>query len=107
MLPIDNQGQDRPSVFVGYSHRDEVWKHLVVQHLRVLDPKGVFEVWEDRQIAAGSDWLPEITGAIDRATVAVVLVSADVLVSELILGEEIPRPLERRGRDGRRTVRLV
>src|SRR5947209_949180 len=107
MLPIDNQGQDRPSVFVGYSHRDEVWKHLVVQHLRVLDPKGAFEVWEDRQIAAGSDWLPEITGAIDRAAVAVVLVSADFLVSEFILGEEIPRLLERRGKDGLRIVPLV
>jgi hypothetical protein len=107
MLPADNQGQDRPTIFVSYCHRDEVWKHLVVQHLRVLEPEGAFEVWEDRRIAAGADWLPEITEAIDRAAVAVLLVSADFLGSRFVLGEEVPRLLERRAKDGLRIVPLV
>jgi len=103
----DNQGQGRPTVFVSYSHSDEEWKRRIVKHLRVLEPEGVFEVWEDRRISAGADWLPEITDAIERAAVAVLLVSVDFLVSKFILGEEIPRLLERRAKDGLRIAPLV
>jgi hypothetical protein len=107
MLPADNQDHGCPRIFVSYSHRDEVWKNLVVQHLRVLEPEGAFEVWEDRRIAAGADWLPEITTAINSAAVAVMLVSVDFLGSKFILGEEIPRLLKRRAQDGLRLVPLI
>lgn|GEM_PF-6214774 len=92
---------------MSYSHRDEVWKNLVVQHLRVLEPEGSFEVWEDCRIAAGTDWLPEITAAVDSAAVAVMLVSVDFLGSKFILGEEVPRLLKRRAQDGLRLVPLI
>jgi TIR domain-containing protein len=54
---------DRPTVFISYSHVDETWKDRVVKHLRVLEPAGVLEVWHDRHIAGGDDWLAEIQGA--------------------------------------------
>lgn len=107
MLLTDDQDQGRPTVFVSYSHRDERWKDLVVQHLRVLEPEGAFEVWEDRRIAIGADWLPEITDAIDRAAVAVILISVDFLGSKFILGEEVPRLLKRRAKDGLHIAPLV
>src|SRR5262249_30019560 len=86
----------RPAVFVSYSHQDERWKDRLVQQLRVLEPEGDFEVWDDRRIAAGSDWLPEIEQAMHRAVAAVLLISADFLTSKFILSQEVPRLLERR-----------
>jgi hypothetical protein len=44
-----------PSIFISYSHADEAWKDRVEKQLRVLEPEGNFEVWDDRRIAAGDD----------------------------------------------------
>ncbi len=49
---------DTGPVFLSYSHADERWKDRLVQQLRVLEPEGDFVVWDDRMIAAGSDWFP-------------------------------------------------
>jgi tetratricopeptide (TPR) repeat protein len=89
-----------PAVFVSYSHQDERWKDRLVQQLRVLEPEGVLEVWDDRRISPGNDWLPEIEQAMGRAVAAVLLISADFLTSEFIQGQEVPRLLERRRSEG-------
>jgi hypothetical protein len=94
---------DRLTVFVSYSHVDEAWKNRVVSHLRVLEPDGVLEVWHDRRISGGDDWLAKIQGAMDRAAVAVLLISKDFLISKFILETEVPYLLERR-RTGSLTI---
>jgi formylglycine-generating enzyme required for sulfatase activity len=78
------------SVFISYSHKDETWKDLVVQHLRVLADEQGFDVWDDRRIGPGQEWKAEITRAIESADVALLLVSVDFLTSPFIRGEEIP-----------------
>src|SRR5436305_2521814 len=97
MLPSPDSGPDRPTVFVSYSHSpdDEVWKDRLVRHLKSLEREG-FEVWHDRRIDGGADWQPEIERAMERAVVAVLLVSADFLGSEFIRETEVPYLLERR-----------
>ncbi len=47
-------------VFISYSHKDEQWKDLLQSHLSVLEKQGKLEIWEDRQIETGEDWLHEI-----------------------------------------------
>ncbi len=84
----------RPTVFISYSHKDEVWKDRLVTHLNVL--QYVLEPWDDRRIDAGADWRVEIEEAMDRAAVALLLISADFLTSKFILEQEVPRLLERR-----------
>jgi tetratricopeptide (TPR) repeat protein len=107
-MPPDASTQpDRPTVFVSYSHKDEGWKDRLVQQLRVLEPEGVLEVWEDRRLAAGSDWFPEIKQAMGRAVAAVLLISADFLTSEFILGQEVPCLLERRKAEGLLVIPLI
>jgi hypothetical protein len=88
-------GPDRPAVFVSYSHKDEAWKDLVVGHLQVL--KGMFDLWDDRRIAVGDAWRAEIEAALDRAAVAVLLISKDFLLSRFIRDTEVPRLLARFG----------
>ena len=81
--------EQKPTVFISYSHEDEEWKDRLVSHLGVLREAGVIEVWEDRQIAGGDEWLKEIQNGLDKAHIAVFLVSANSLTSQFILKQEI------------------
>jgi hypothetical protein len=96
----------RRTVFISYSHKDEAWKDRVVGHLKVLGIDDELEVWDDRQIAKGDAWLPEIQGAMDRAAVAVLLISKDFLSSGFIRGTEVPHLLKRRREEGLRVIPL-
>ena len=89
-----------PTVFISYSHKDEAWKDRLVIQLGVLQRQGLLDLWDDRRIAAGEDWHGEIRAAMGRATVAVLLISADFLTSQFILGEEVPALLQRRDTEG-------
>ena len=93
-------------VFVSYSHLDEAWKDRLVKQLSVLAEVGL-DPWDDRRIAAGDDWLPEIEQAIAECDVALLLISANFLTSPFILGKEIPRLLQRRLEDGIRVIPLI
>jgi hypothetical protein len=77
----------KPTVFLSYSHQDEIWKDRVSTRLRVL---GELDIWDDRRIDLGATWRPEIQAALEGADVAVLLISADFLTSSFILEQEIP-----------------
>jgi len=96
-----------PAVFISYSHKDEQWKDRLVAQLGVLQAEGILEVWDDRRIEAGLDWQPEIERAIEGAAVAILLISANSLTSKFVLGEEVPRLLERRQKEGLRVIPLI
>jgi hypothetical protein len=104
---VGRRFMSKPSVFISYSHKDEAWKDRLVSHLGVLQQEGLLDIWEDRRIGAGEDWYPEIQKAIDAASVAILMVSADFLTSKFILGEEVPRLLERREKEGLRIFPVI
>ncbi len=96
-----------PRIFISYSHDDEAWKDRVVSQLGVLEHEGLLSVWEDRQIAPGDDWLPEIETAIKSCSVALLLISAKFLTSKFILGNEVPALLQRREKEGVRVIPVI
>jgi tetratricopeptide (TPR) repeat protein len=96
-----------PKVFISYSHQDEAWKDKLVRQLRVLELEGAFDLWDDRKIAAGDGWRTEIETAMESARAAVLLISADFLISDFIRGTEVPRLLQRRAQDGLRIIPLI
>lgn len=87
-------------IFISYSHKDGKWKDRLVKQLKVLALEGFCDVWDDQRIAVGDDWKPEIENALNEADIAVLMVSADFLVSNFIRTEEVPRILERRKTEG-------
>ncbi|PTL82230.1 TIR domain-containing protein [Vitiosangium sp. GDMCC 1.1324] len=85
--------ENRPTVFISYSHKDAEWEARVVSHLMVLQE--LLAPWHDLNIGPGADWKEEIERALDEAGVAVLLISANFLSSEFIRQEEVPRLLRR------------
>src|SRR5262245_55050998 len=97
----------QPTIFISYSHVDEAWKNQLVKQLNVLASEEHFKVWDDRVIAAGDNWYPAIEAAINTASVAILLISADFLTSSFIRGEDVPRLLRRRAAQGLRVIPLI
>ena len=92
--------ENKPTVFISYSHKDEVWKDRLRTHLAILEKVGHITVWDDRHIDAGELWFPKIEQAMANAAVTVCLISADYLASDFVTKEEIPYLVERCKRDG-------
>lgn len=98
---------DRAQVFISYSHKDEAWKDRLCKQLGVLVEQGLIDTWDDRRIAVGEDWEPEIEHELKRAKAAVLMITADFLTSKFILGKEIPTVLKRRDEEGLRIFPLI
>jgi hypothetical protein len=78
------------TVFVSYSHQDKDLLGPLVAQLKALERAGLLDVWVDSRIDAGEKWYPEIEAAMERAAVAVCLVSEYFLASDFCQKEEIP-----------------
>src|SRR5712691_10946823 len=96
-----------PTVFISYSHRDEMWKDRLLTQLGVLQQQSILELWHDGRIGAGADWYERISQAMAAAHVAVLLISAPFLTSSFILREEVPRLLTRRQQEGLPVVPIL
>jgi TIR domain len=91
---------DKPIVFISYSHIDEIWKDLLLPQLKTLQQLDRIVVWNDRKIDAGDKWYPEIKEAMEKARIAICLISANYLASDFCLKEEVPFLLQRCEKEG-------
>ena len=93
--------------FLCYSHKDEVWKERIATHLGALAQQGIMEIWDDRQLAIGTDWVGSLEEIIGRARILLPLVSADFLASRFIIQHEVPLLVERRIKEGVRVIPVI
>jgi tetratricopeptide (TPR) repeat protein len=91
---------DKPTVFISYSHKDEVWKDRLLPQLKTLQQLDRIVVWDDRKIDAGDKWYPEIKEAMEKARVAICLISPNYLASDFCVKEEVPFLLQRCEKEG-------
>jgi len=96
-----------PFIFISYSHKDRVWKDRLQSHLKVLELHGNLSVWEDKQISLGEDWFAKIHDAMHSANIAILLISADFLTSNFILGHEVPHLLKKRATEGLKIIPVI
>jgi TIR domain len=81
-------------VFISYSHKDAQWLEKLKQFLRPLEDKDLIRVWDDTEIHPGSDWLGDISKALESARVAVFLLTQNFLDSPFIRDKELPVLIE-------------
>ncbi len=87
------------TVFISYSHVDEKEKDKLLSHLGVLQAANLLDLWSDDHISPGGNWEQEIKESIDRAKVAILLITDKFLSSDSSL-QEVRRLLERRSTEG-------
>ena len=84
-------GEARNLVFISYSHSDKDWLRHVETPLKAFSG---LNVWADPYIEVGGKWRRDISTALTRTCVGVLLVSPDFLASDFIRNEELPALLK-------------
>lgn len=99
--------QDASRAFVSYSHADRESLERLLVHLKPLQKQGGLDVWADTNIKAGDNWEQEISDALARAAIAVLLISADFLGSDFIVDNELPPLLQAAREKGTRILPVI
>jgi hypothetical protein len=90
----------RQGIFISYAHDDErLWLDSLLRHIAPLRGHGV-EVWTDRDIVPGDLWNEDIQNSLERAQVAILMVTAAFLASPYIVSNELPRLLQAANSEG-------
>lgn len=99
---------NKVNIFISYSHADLKWLERLKTHLKVLAKySGRVEYWEDTKLRGGDKWRDEITAAINKANVAILLVSTNFLASDFITSDELPPILRKAVSDGTRVLPII
>lgn len=77
------------SLFISYAHEDELLLHELEKHLSLLHQQGLISSWHNRQILAGTDWAKAINTHLETATLILLLISADFLVSDYCYTQQL------------------
>ncbi len=80
-------------VFIGYSHKDGQYLEELRTHLAYNIRAGKVVCWDDAEIPPGTVWREEIKKALQEASMAILLVSANFLASDFIINNELPHLL--------------
>jgi len=106
--PIATQGNgSQKSVFVSYSHKDAHWLERLEVHLKPLIRNEKLDLWHDQKIQSGQIWKAEIDKALQNASAAILLISADFLASDFIASEELPDLLEKAEKKGTKIIPVI
>lgn len=99
--------EEKHSIFISYSHADEVWLKKLLTHLKSLKKYYGIEEWEDKHLRTSDKWEEEITKALNKATFAILLVSADFLASDFIDNNELQPLLKNAENKGTKIMPLI
>lgn len=92
--------QARTQIFISYAHKNQEWVPLFRDMLAPVLREHAVEVWEDSRIRAGASWRHEITTALARTKVAMLLVTPEFLASSFIDDIELAAILKAAQVDG-------
>jgi hypothetical protein len=93
--------------FISYCHKDRHYLDRLQVHLKPLAKAGLIDTWVDTRIKAGDRWKECIQQALDTASIAILMISADFLASEFIVDNELPPLLSKAQVNGTRIVPIL
>lgn len=88
-------GQGPLSLFISYSHKDELYRDELRGALTAYERKQELETWDDTRIEPGQKWELEILEKLEQADIIVLLLSNDFIKSDYCMQKEMQRALER------------
>ena len=86
---------NRVEIFCSYAHEDEELRKEFVSSVALLRQQKVVDVWHDKEILAGGNWVGEIDEHLNTADIVVLLISRHFLNSDFCYAKELTRALER------------
>lgn len=87
---VGSRSGPRDQVLISYHSQDREWMERLRTMLGPLKRAQRIQIWDDTQIQMGSVREQEIRSALERARIAVLLVSADYLDSDPIMTQQLP-----------------
>jgi len=99
--------ENRKTVFVSYSHADVEYLNRLKIHLKPFEKNGLIDLWEDTKIKAGEKWKEKIEKALEKAAIAILLISADFLASDFIIDNELPPLLKEAEGNGKLILPVI
>lgn len=94
-------------IFCCYAHQDERLLNKLKAHLESLRRQNLVEVWDDRDISAGTEWKQEASKQLNTADIILLLVSSDFMYSDYCYSIEMKRALERHERGEARVIPII
>lgn len=91
-------------VFISYSHKDKRLVGQLLDQLAGLQREGLIAAWHDGKIVAGEEWDAEINGALERACLVLLCVSAPFIASKFCWSEELKCAMRRHDEDTARVI---
>ena len=89
-----SSNSNRTEIFICYSHKDDQYMKEIADFLKFLNNTNNINYWNDTKIKSGEQWEQEITKALSRAKVAILITSINFFISDYIQKNELPRILE-------------
>ena len=87
-------GSKALTLFVSYSHTDELLKNDLLKHLEPLKRLKLIESWHDRKLKAGDDIDREVSTNLEKSDMAIFLISVDFINSKYCYDVEMEKALE-------------
>jgi hypothetical protein len=93
-IKVTKKKEEIKTVFISYSHEDISYLKRLSVHLRPFEKNELIDLWVDTKIKVGEKWKEKIKQALDKAALAILLISADFLASDFIVDNELPPLLQ-------------
>ncbi|MEH2306932.1 GUN4 domain-containing protein [Nostoc sp.] len=94
-------------LFFSYSHKDEVLRDELANHLSTLTWQGVISNWHDRKILPGEEWDHQINDNLNTADIILLLVSSDFIASSYCWDVEVTTAIERHNTGKARVIPVI
>lgn len=102
---VDSPSKEK--VFISYSHEDRSYLDRLKVHLKGAERIAEIDIWDDNKIKSGDLWRKEIEDALQSASSAILLVSADFIASDFIANNELPPLLQKAKEKGARIIPVI
>lgn len=98
---------ERVKIFFCYAHEDAMLLDQLKQHVKPLQQQGIFDMWHDQDINAGTEWKREIDTHLNAAYIILLLISPAFMNSEYCYSIEMKRALERHEQGEARVIPII